>query len=650
MNGKKCLGQSAVLLVGVETLCLAWVFILAFQYQWLIADYLLATGVIFGLTMMRPLAMYARDRASAAGTSGGHMALGLGVLGGGITTGLMYGNYLPNAEVALHTAAIIAGLFIIYELVVTGFERGTTGWLGERGGYLAGIVVLSFVVCIVAALMDPVAFEYERWRWFAVLIPAMVWFGDVLVCVRQSGTGSLGDVVDDEGRRRALEEYLRGMSRAMPQTNLKLVLFWHNRAVVVSLLGTEITIGSASRPMHDAISILIQENARVPLPDGVDRQSHPMGGIAQTMHMAMALRLSPPPGAIVIEDLEVVLVGQHEVRVGDVPSYASSETLDLAQKQMTNSVWAATLLEGMPAFALEAGVQEAKAIADEARTERARMEEEVEGLLERVTELEERVVILREDRTALAGRQELMSVVHPMSGPPLARCRELLEPELIEGLSYLLQTDEPFLLSGAMGGGKGFVARCAHLLGGGKEDEFFALDCADEQAEDKISNLLGLGSAGENLLEHARGATILLRSAEHLGDEAITLLCAEAKRSGTRLVFAFHGADAELRSPLEGRGEEMEALLGHREVVIPSLAKRQTILREVLMHWLTESARRRVKHIDGFSRMAMEALEVYPFPGQMTEAQYVVDQAVQKAEHDVIDLEDLSYEVQADRR
>lgn len=637
---------TSVWLIGIETFCLSWVFLLAFEYQWVIADYLLASGVILGLTMMRPLAMFARERASEDPGHGGSVALVLGFLGGLLTIGLMHGQYLPNAEVALHTAAMIAGLFIIYELVVTGFERGSAGLLGEKGGYLAGIVGLSLIAAVVAGLMEPVSFEEERWRWFAVLIPSMVWFGDVLFCVRQSGGGNLADVVDDAGRRRALEDYLRNMGRALPQTGLKLVLYWNDRTVAISLLGTEVVVAPASRALQDAVSILIQENAQIPLPDTVDRQNHPMAGIAQTMHIAMALRLAPPPGAIVLEGLDIVLISIHDVKVGDIPSYASSETLDLTQKQLTTSVWAAAIIEGMPAFALETGIQEARAIAEEGRTDRARLESEVESAAARIEELEERIALLREDHDAVRGRQELLRVVDALPGASLDESRGLLEPELIEGLMYLLETEEPFVLSGAIGSGKSFIARAAHLLEGGKEEDLFVLDCAAPGAEEKIARLLGFANASTGLFEHAREGMLLLRSADHLGDEAIMLLAREAKACDVRLVFAFDVDDAESASPLAERSEELFTMLGHREVVIPSLVRRTTIIRELLMHLLDESARHRVKKIDGFSRKAMEALEAYDYPGQINEARHIVDQAVLRAQHDVIDLEDLLYDVQ----
>jgi hypothetical protein len=638
---------TSVWAIGVETFCLAWVYLIAFQYQWIIADYLLATAVIFGLILLRPLSIYARERASTEGGHGGRIALGLGLCGAVLTAGLMYGNYLPNAEVALHMAAMIAGLFIIYELVVTGFERGSAGLLGEKGGYLSGIVVLSLLACVVASLMEPVAFEEDRWRWFAVLVPSMVWFGDVLFCVRQSGSGNLTEIADDAGRARALEHYLRTVGREMPQTSLKLVLYWEDRTIVISLLGTEIVVAPASQALHDAMGILVQENARVPLPETHDRHQDPMTGIAQTMNMVLALRLTPPPGAVVLDDLAIVVVGINDHKVGELGSYASLETLDLVQKQLSSAVWAAAILKAMPAFARESPGADAQAIADKVKAERARLAVDLEKATGRIEELEERVSILQEDFQALRARDELLKVVDVLDGPPLALCQRLLEPELLEGLSYLLESDEPYALSGAIGSGKSFVARCAHLLEGGRPEDFFVLDCAAPGVNERIAGLLGFSDGQGALLEYVGDGTLLIKSAEHLGDQAIELISHKALALDVRVVFAFHAPDAEERSPLAERDELVEEILGHREVVIPSLVRRPSVLREVLMSTLAESARRREKRIDGFSRKAMEALEAYSYPGQFIEARYVVDTAVLRAAHDVVDLEDLPLDLRS---
>src|SRR5690554_4947680 len=50
----------SVYLIALETVALAWLYLLAYGYQWLLADQALASVVIVSLVMMRPMAMYAR--------------------------------------------------------------------------------------------------------------------------------------------------------------------------------------------------------------------------------------------------------------------------------------------------------------------------------------------------------------------------------------------------------------------------------------------------------------------------------------------------------------------------------------------------------------------------------------------------------------
>ncbi|MBA2661753.1 MAG: hypothetical protein H0U74_05620 [Bradymonadaceae bacterium] len=639
------------LAIALETLGIAWLFLLAFQYQWLIADYTLTACLIVGLVMMRPLAIYARDQSVNDDATRGKVALGLGVLVALSLVVLLY-YQLPNAETALHMAAILTGLFIIYEIVITGYEQGSRAMLGERGGYLVGIVILVLFAGLVAALMEPLAFEEDRWRWFVVLIPTLVWFGDVLFCLRQSGGHGWADIGDKQARQITLLEYFRLLGRELPQTSLQFVLHRNERSIVLADRGSEVEVLPASGALNDAVAILIQENARIPLAESAERQVHPMAGIAQTMQMALALRLSAPSHGIQVDQAYLVLIALQHLRAGEMPTYASAETLDHAQKHMTSQIWSAAMIEGLEGFASMIGqVSGTTRVGADPETpvKLIELQVRIEEASAQLVESEESLRLMNRECAELATRVQFFEHQWSQTRLGLSDCQRLLEVELIEGVQYLLASDDAIVVAGANGVGREFVAWCAHLLEGRPQALFGIYDASRGSDKKDVRVLLGagpgVGRQPSGLLEQCQGGTVFVRSSENLSDTLLVDLCNAAREFEVRLFLAFTSHDAEKHSVLEGRPGELRARLGERELILPSFFRRRTIMRPVLLHFLAEAAQTRGKVIDGFSSMAMQALEAYDYPGEINEARMIVDLAVARAAHDVIDLEDLSLEV-----
>lgn len=639
------IGTRAAYCIGLETVCLGWLAFLVFGFQWVLADPWLAIGVIAGLVMIRPLSMYAREQGNADESRGGFVALVLGASVVVLLGMLLMVGYLPSNEEALHGAGIAAGLFIIYELVVGSMEGRSLLSLGEQSGYLAGIVVLGLFVVVVTFLIEPVAFREEGWRWFAVSIPALLWFGDVLYAVKYGAQSAMGDVAERDSRDQLIAQYLQDMALEMPHTDLRLVGTVEGRAVEFRKGLEGLEKGPAEEALADAVDIMITEKARVPLPAGADRQSHPMEGIAKAMDMSLGLVLAPPPGSLQLngEEIEVALVGMRESSEADVPSYASSETLDRAQEMWTGPVASAVLIEiaselSTSAAPVESGQTSAPARKDleEVRDEIEELEEQRQEAARERDQLETR---LDETRRVVRLRELTRPVDYPATVDQIRS--GLLEDQLIETLEYLLEDREPVALAGAPASGKGFAAWSAHHIED-REGDLVVVDADEPGADDRFDEILGEegGGSGPGLLG-GFGGSLLVRGAQRCEDGRLLALCHQCDEKGVRLYLSFAAADAHQRSVLEDRPATLEDLLGHREVVIPRFVQRTTVQRPILEFWLGEWSRRYDRRIEGFSRMAAEALEAYDYPGEIAEAVEVVRLAVLETEHDVVDLENL---------
>lgn len=648
-------GLRAAYCVGLETLCLGWMFLLVFGFQWVMGDPWLATGVIAGLVMIRPLSMFAREQAGVDSGGGGTIALAIGALAALVLTGLMFGGQLASAEEAMHAAALVTGLFVIYELAVGGMEGRTLLDLGDRGGYLGGIVVLGLLVCIVMLAVEPVAFREDTWRWFAVSLPALMWFGDVLYVVKYGAHSAMGEVAQQRARQRLIREYLQEMAEEMPNTDLKLIGMVDERAVQIRAGSEGLDVAMAETSLADAVEIMSTENAPVPLPESADRRAHPMAGIAQAMDMALGVELADPPGMLQLngESPIIAVVGIRESEEGDVPSYASSETLDRAQELWNGPVATAALIEVMSALPVAAGkstgtdgtVEKAPASMrrklEEAQQQAAEFEEENQQLVEQRQQVEQQ----------LEAQRRQVQICQLTRGPDHPEVTEqwrgeLLESELIRALEYLLDDPEPVVLAGPSAAGKEFTALQTHILDGGSEENFLIVDATRPGWQQRIDAMLGEegGGDGEGLLADFEGA-LSVRGAQRCDDQRLLALCHQCEEKRVRLFLSFEADDAEERSVLEDCPETLRELLTHRELIIPRFGRRDEIVRPVCEFWLEQWANLYDRRVDGFSRMAMEALEAYHYPGEIGEAVEVVRLAVLAADHDVVDRENLPVRV-----
>jgi hypothetical protein len=637
------LHPGSALAVAFETLGFSWIAFLAFEYQWVMSDLGMASVIILSMALMRPFALISRGLAARSESVAGWWALALGIFGAGFVLYMMHNGMLDSAEHALRIGAMIPAGFTMYELFVSFESDSSDSPLGEGAGYLTLIVGLSLFATGLAYSLEPVVFLEDRWRWFAGVILGLMWFGDLLFCLRGVPRGSYAEVATRSDRQALISEFLHVANEAMPESRLGFVMHRRDGAVILRPEGDALELEEAPDALRDALEILMQEDARIPLPHNVERAAHPLGGIADTLRITLALRLQPPVDGVIVDGCDLLLLGIDQSDDEEVlrPHH---ELIDEIREMITAEVWTATLIEGIR------GLNELEDEAGEDET--ALLQQEVsqltnrnESLFEQVRQLEE----LRDAQAALIEEQEaeLGPSLPGFAGQlPVAppEYHSLLEPQLVEALDFLLDDSEPIALAGAPGTGKSFAARTAARLEG--LARVVTYDAAIYEEDEQALHLFGQNrESGDGLVDKVEGSGLLIEGAQALSDVFLVRVCEASERVGFRLYLAFDQEEAEARSPLDGREAEVLELLEHREMVIPSLSQRPAVVELILLYFLEESARRRNRDVRDFSDTALEALLAYDFPGELDQARVEVDLAVGRASDRLVRFDDLSLEV-----
>jgi len=653
----------APLAVAGESLSFGWILLLALAYQWLLADSWLASMTILGLVGARPLAIFARSQATRDEDDAvGWWALGLGVGYGLLVVALLQTGVLPDAETGLYAGASGAAFYLVYEVFAVAFDDAPHTTLQEGGGYLAGILVVGFAAAILIWQFEGDAFRFVHWRWFAIAFTALVGFGDLLFCLRgPSGVGA-GELSTSEQRRERVRHYLESVADELPDATLRLVVRRDEVAATAELSSKDLEFGTADERVSDLVSILIREKSRIPLPESGERGNHPLSGIAQTMDIVLALRLRAPPGGMKLPETDIALIAMEGEEDTDLPSFASAETIDYAQTELAPSTWGAIFIEAMEHLPVDVetvgeadDAEESDEIGEANDSDEGREGDETGGADDRVRalelelqEAEERMEFLRDDRSNLASQLQMAERRLRDVAPPVEEYERLLEPELIETLEFLTESEAPIVIGGAYGTGKEFTARCAAEIEGQNPEAFVVYDAMGEDADSIQTDLFGDEERGERgYVETAVGASLLVRSAGHLSDTMLVGLCNSAVDEDIRLFLSFHEPDIESHSPLDEHPPRVVELLEHRELMIPSLRRRRSILPNILNYYLEYFSDVRSVSVDSFSEEALSALRAYDYPAEIREAKVLVDLAVVRSGGDRIEVEDLNTEVRA---
>ncbi len=204
------------------------------------------------------------------------------------------------------------------------------------------------------------------------------------------------------------------------------------------------------------------------------------------------------------------------------------------------------------------------------------------------------------------------------------------------------------LITGESGTGKELVARAIHNQGKRKDRPFIAVNCGGIPENLLESELFGYcrgaftGAAHEKkgLFLLADGGTIFL---DELGELPLSLqsklLRVVQQKSfmpvgGTRYIdvdvriIAATNKDIE-RAVMEGKfREDLFYRLNVIHIRMPSLRERPEDIPLLVQYFLEKYSKEQGKSLQGISSFAMEALEKYPFPGNVRELENIIERSV----------------------
>ncbi len=234
--------------------------------------------------------------------------------------------------------------------------------------------------------------------------------------------------------------------------------------------------------------------------------------------------------------------------------------------------------------------------------------------------------------------------------------------KVLETLRQVADTDASVLILGESGTGKGVAARTIHRFSKRREEDFVTVNCPSLSAELLESELFGhrkgaFTGATENKLgrvDQAEGGTLFL---DEVGDVPLTLQPKllrfiqdreyervgdpVTRRADVRIVAATNRNLDEMVK----QGQFREDLLYRLNVItvhIPPLRERAEDLPRLAESFLLRLAGNYRRPARRFSRAGLNAINNYPWPGNIRELQNVIERAVILCPDEEIDTDALS--------
>ena len=275
-----------------------------------------------------------------------------------------------------------------------------------------------------------------------------------------------------------------------------------------------------------------------------------------------------------------------------------------------------------------------------------------------------RAVALSAD--SLAARQDMAREVTFLRSKVSVRYRHVFSTGSSAALAALRAetdraalADDPVLLLGESGAGRGVLARLVHELSPRGTRPF--LIAPDPRDRDLAARLFGTagnagavngaGTRGPGLLEEADGGSLLIEDAHLLPPDIVARL-AQYLRAGT---FSRQGADRPrqadtrlfLKTPAQGPSPELLAARPLRRIVVPSLRQRREDIPALLEYFLAVGEQRAGRHLS-LTHKAQKALEAHAWPGNIRELEAMASRLFLAAASDRIDIADIPPEILAE--
>lgn len=241
-------------------------------------------------------------------------------------------------------------------------------------------------------------------------------------------------------------------------------------------------------------------------------------------------------------------------------------------------------------------------------------------------------------------------------GPTLIGRSSVMQ-QLREMIARVARSQAPVHIYGESGTGKELVARLIHASGARGEGPFIAVNCGAIPNELMESELFGhkrgsfTGAVADKkgLVQNAEGGTLFLDEVADLPlhmqvkllrvvQEKTVRAIGEAREEtiDVRILSATHKNLVQLVA--EGRfREDLYYRINVIEMRVPSLRERREDIPELAKAILARLARRMEMEPPRLSAEALEALESYPFPGNVRELENVLERALTLCHKDVIE-------------
>src|SRR3984957_107719 len=242
--------------------------------------------------------------------------------------------------------------------------------------------------------------------------------------------------------------------------------------------------------------------------------------------------------------------------------------------------------------------------------------------------------------------------------------------KVLETLRQVADTDATVLILGDSGSGKGVSAKTIHHCSPRSKENFVTVNCPSLSAELLESELFAhkkgaFTGATENKLgrvDQAEGGTLFL---DEVGDVPLTLQPKLlrfiqdreyervgdpiTRRANVRIIAATNRDLGEMVKQGTFR-EDLLYRLNVITIVMPPLRDRQEDLAMLGERFLLRYAANYRRPARGFTKAALDAIQSYPWPGNIRELQNVIERAVILCSAEQIDVDLLSISESAERR